>query len=276
SEDVEIAEASQVGAAAVASNSHTQRRPINFADPHDASRNARQDQRRTPPKSGPSPSEEPEFPTKPSLSNLHLIFSVFLPFAAGYFLSFLFRTINASISPALASDFSLGAVETGLLASIYFLVFAGAQIPISVLLDRYGPRRVQSALLVIAVGGASLFGNADSFVELLVGRAMIGLGVAASLMAGLKAIVVWFPRDRLAFVNGGMIMLGSLGAVTATAPTDWLLSAIGWRNLFEVLSVATLATAALIYVAVPRSDRSCRRAVSGEPPNLRSIFSDPR
>ena len=138
-----------------------------------------------------------------------------------------------------------------MLASVYFLVFAGAQIPIGMLLDRYGPRRVQSVLLVIAVGGATLFGNADSFAELLAGRAMIGLGVAAALMAGLKAIVVWFPRDRIAFVNGGMIMLGSLGAVTATAPTDWVLNWIGWRSLFEVLTILTLATAGLIYLVVP-------------------------
>ena len=67
-------------------------------------------------------------------------------------------------------------------------------------------------LLVIAVGGAALFGNADSFAELLIGRAMIGLGVAGAFMAGFKAIVIWFPRDRRAFVNGWMIMLGSLGA----------------------------------------------------------------
>jgi predicted MFS family arabinose efflux permease len=182
-----------------------------------------------------------------------------------------------SLSPLLASDFGLGAAETGLLASVYFLVFAGAQIPIGMLLDRYGPRRVQSVLLVIAVGGATLFGNADSFAELLAGRAMIGLGVAAALMAGLKAIVVWFPRDRVAFVNGWMIMLGSLGAVTATAPTDWLLNWIGWRSLFEVLTVATLATAGLIYFAVPESDRSSRRSVpSGKPLTLRTIFSDAR
>ena len=212
-----------------------------------------------------------------SLSKWRLILSVFLPFAAGYYLSFLFRTINASISPALVSDFGLGAAETGFLASVYFLVFAGAQIPIGVLLDRYGPRLVQSVLLVIAVGGATLFGNANSFAELLVGRAMIGLGVAASLMAGLKAIVVWFPREQVAFVNGGMIMLGSLGAVTATAPTDWLLNWIGWRSLFEVLTIATLATAGLIYFTVPKSDRSSKGSVaSGKPLTLRSIFLDPR
>ena len=218
-----------------------------------------------------------EIPCGKALSKWRLILAVFLPFAAGYYLSYLFRTINASISPLLASDFGLGAAETGLLASAYFLVFAGAQVPIGVLLDRYGPRRVQSVLLVIAVGGATLFGNANSFAELLVGRAMIGLGVAASLMAGLKAIVTWFPRDRVAFVNGGMIMLGSLGAVTATAPTDWLLNWIGWRSLFEVLTIATLATAGLIYFAVPESDGRSKRTIgSGKPLTLRSIISDPR
>ena len=188
------------------------------------------------------------------LSKWRLIFSVFLPFAAGYYLAYLFRTINAAISPALASDFGLDAAETGLLASIYFLVFGLTQIPIGVFLDRFGPRRVQGVLLVIAAGGATLFGTASSFPELLVARAMIGLGVAGSLMAGLKAIVTWFPRERVALANGWMIMLGSLGAVTATAPTDWLLNYVGWRSLFEILTIGTVAVSGLIYMVVPERD----------------------
>jgi len=156
-------------------------------------------------------------------------------------------------------------------------VVAGVQLPIGVLLDRYGPRRVQSVLLVIAVGGATMFGTADGFTELLAGRAMIGLGVAAALMAGLKAIVIWFPKERIALVNGWMIMLGSLGAVTATAPTDWLLDCIGWRSLFEVLTIATLLTAGLIYFAVPEHETKPQRSpTSGKQLTLRSIFSDPR
>lgn len=273
----DVAGPSRFGVANGRTKSDAVYRPIRSTDLHNVSKNAEQDRQARAPESGPGLRGEQEISSEPRLSNWRLIFSVFLPFAAGYFLSFLFRTINASISPALASDFGLGAVETGLLASIYFLVFAGAQIPIGVLLDRYGPRRVQSVVLVIAVGGATLFGNADSFAELLIGRAMIGLGVAASLMAGLKAIVTWFPKDRIAFVNGGMIMLGSLGAVTATTPTDWLLNWIGWRSLFEVLTVATLATVGLTYFVVPEPDGSSKRtATSGKPLTLRSIFSDPR
>ena len=185
------------------------------------------------------------------LSTWRLILSVFLPFAAGYYLAYLFRTINAAISPALASDFGLNAAELGFLASVYFLVFGLVQTPIGAFLDRFGPRRVQGVLLVIAAGGATLFGNASSFPELLIARAMIGLGVAGSLMAGLKSIVTWFPRERVALANGWMIMLGSFGAVTATAPTDWLLELVGWRSLFGILTLATVAVGGLIYMVVP-------------------------
>ena len=206
-----------------------------------------------------------------------MILSVFLPFAAGYYLAYLFRTINAAISPALVSGFGLDAAETGLLASIYFLVFGLTQIPIGVLLDRFGPRRVQGVLLVIAAGGATLFGTASSFPELLVARAMIGLGVAGALMAGLKAIVTWFPGERVVLANGWMIMLGSFGAVTATAPTDWLLNYFGWRSLFEVLTIGTFAVSGLIYMVVPERVADSEIATPARNPlTLWSIYSDPR
>ena len=180
-----------------------------------------------------------------------LIARVFLPFAAGYYLSYLFRTINALIAGSLASDTGLDTADLGLLTSVYFLVFAAAQIPIGILLDRFGPRRVQSALLLVAAAGAGLFATSTGLVSLLIARAMIGLGVAAALTAGLKSIVLWFPRERVALLNGYMIMLGSLGAVTATAPAEHLLAWMSWRQLFEILAAATGATAVLIYVVVP-------------------------
>src|SRR6185437_11554917 len=145
------------------------------------------------------------------------------------------------------------------------------------LLDRYGPRRVHSVLLVIAGGGATLFGNADGFAELLFGRAMIGLGVAGSLMAGLKAIVTWFPKERIALVNGCMIMLGSLGAVTATAPTEWVLEWVGWRGLFELLTFATVAIAGVVHFAVPEKvGNSAISKTSQKPFTVWSVYSDAR
>lgn len=203
-----------------------------------------------------------------------LIARVFLPFAAGYYLSYLFRTINALISGHLISDIGLGTAELGLLTSVYFLVFAAAQIPVGILLDRFGPRRVQSALLLIAAAGAGQFAISTGFLSLLIARAMIGLGVAAALTAGLKSIVLWFPRERVALLNGYMVMLGSLGAVTATAPAEHLLAWMGWRQLFEILAAATGATAMLIYVVVP--ERVIVPSTASNPATLGSVFSDRR
>ncbi|MGW1419885.1 MFS transporter [Bradyrhizobium manausense] len=203
-----------------------------------------------------------------------LIARVFLPFAAGYYLSYLFRTINALISGHLITETGLGTADLGLLTSVYFLVFAAAQIPIGILLDRFGPRRVQSCLLLVAAAGAGLFAMSTGLPSLLISRAMIGLGVAAALTAGLKSIVLWFPRERVALLNGYMIMLGSLGAVTATTPAEHLLAWIGWRQLFEILAVATGATAVLIYIVVP--ERVITPSIGSIPATLSSVFGDRR
>ena len=215
-------------------------------------------------------------PTGARASGLQLVFRVFLPFAACYYLSYLFRTISALIAGPLTAEFDLSPSSLGLLTSAYFLTFAVAQIPIGVFLDRYGPRQVQAVVLVFAAGGAALFGASDGFLSLLAGRALIGLGVSAALTAGLKATVLWFSKERVALVNGWMVMLGGLGAVTATMPAEWALSWIGWRDLFEWLAMAATVIAAIVYLfvpdAAPASSANDRRPFAGLP----EIYADPR
>ncbi|MGJ5090032.1 MFS transporter [Bradyrhizobium sp. HKCCYLRH1065] len=199
---------------------------------------------------------------------------VFLPFAMGYFLSYLFRTINGLVSASLASELGLNAADLGLITAAYFLVLAAAQIPVGMMLDRYGPRRVQSALLVVAAFGAEAFARSSGPLSLLLSRALIGLGVAAALTAGLKAIVLWFPRERVALVNGYMVMLGALGAVSATLPAEAIMVKTGWRGLFDILAIATAAAAILIYCLVP--ERETQASSASEAGGLRSILRDVR
>jgi type IV secretory pathway TrbF-like protein/sugar phosphate permease len=213
-------------------------------------------------------------PTDRPPQNWRLIACVFLPFAGACYLTYLFRTINALISGHLMTDLSLGAADLGLLTSVYFLTLAASQIPVGVMLDRYGPRRVQSALFLVAAAGSALFSVSQAFLALLIARALIGLGVAAALTAGLKAIVVWFPRERVAPVNGYMTMLGALGAVTATLPAERLIDWLGWRGLFGLLTVATAASAVIIFIAVPEPAASVPERSA--PASLKSVFTDLR
>jgi MFS family permease len=174
------------------------------------------------------------------------------------------------------SELALDAADLGFLTSVYFLTFAAAQVPVGLWLDRYGPRRVQSALLLVAASGAALFSMAEGFTALVLARALIGLGVAASLTAGLKASVLWFPKDRIALVNGYMVMLGALGAVTATSPAEHLLGQTGWRGLFGILCAATALTAVAIWVVVPEAAPAEPVAKGRAPVTLKTIYADPR
>ncbi|WP_050992085.1 MFS transporter [Bradyrhizobium yuanmingense] len=185
------------------------------------------------------------------------------------------RTINALVAAPLTLELGLDAGDLGLLTSVYFLTFAAAQIPVGILLDRYGPRLIQSVLLVAAAVGAALFATSDNLLMLLLGRALLGLGVAASLTAGLKALVLWFPNDRLPFLNGLMVMLGALGAVTATSPAQLLLAWVGWRTLFALFAVVTAGCSAMIYLLVPESASATPVLRGTAVASLKKIYTDP-
>jgi MFS family permease len=204
-----------------------------------------------------------------------IIATVLLPFAAGYYLSYVFRTINAVIASSLASEFKLGPAELGFMTSVYFLAFVAVQLPAGIALDRYGPRRVQSLLLLVAAVGSLLFASADSVAGLMLGRALIGFGVAISFMAGLKAIVLWVPPERVALANGSMVMLGALGAVTATAPAETLIEYLGWRGLFFLLAWFCIVSALVIYFVVPEA-KARQHPADAAPLGLRAIYTDPR
>ena len=127
---------------------------------------------------------------------------VFVPFALGYFLSYLLRVVNAVIAPDLVRDLGLTAADLGLLTSANFFAFAVAQLPLGIVLDRFGPRRTEASLLLFAAFGALIFAVAGNAPDLIFGRALIGFGTSACLMAAFKAYVMWFPGDRIPLING--------------------------------------------------------------------------
>ncbi|MGB0684108.1 MAG: MFS transporter [Magnetovibrionaceae bacterium] len=199
---------------------------------------------------------------------------VFLPFAAGYYISYLFRTVNAVISPELTVELGLSPSDLGLLTSAYFLTFAVVQLPVGLALDRYGAGRTNSALLVFTAIGSGCFALATSTWGLILARALIGFGVAAALMGAFKAFVDHFPRESLPRINGFQMAAGGLGALTATVPVDLASDLIGWRGVFWGLSLLTLIIAAILWLAVPvkrREPESLSRQLAG----LAQVYRSP-
>jgi predicted MFS family arabinose efflux permease len=193
-----------------------------------------------------------------------LLLAVIGPFACGYFLSYLLRNVNAVISPDLVRTFHLDASDLGLLTSVYFLAFALFQPLLGVLLDRFGPRRVEGSLLLVAAAGSLMFAWSNGAFLLIAGRGLIGLGVSACLMAGFQANALWFSRHRLAALNGWVLAAGGVGAVFSTTPVEWTLQWIDWRVLFTLFAVAFAVTSSLIFAIVPERREPAARASLGE------------
>jgi predicted MFS family arabinose efflux permease len=195
-------------------------------------------------------------------SRTHLL-RVFIPFAVGYFFSYLYRVVNAVIAPNLVADLGLGPDDLGLLTATYFLTFAAFQLPLGVLLDRFGSRKTEAFLLLFAAAGALVFARAESLLGLIVGRALIGFGVSACLMAAFTAFVVWFSKERLPLINGIQVAVGGMGALTGTMPVEAALQIIDWRMVFTLLAVLTLGVAVAIFFIVPE------RRAEGSGPTLK-------
>jgi predicted MFS family arabinose efflux permease len=182
-------------------------------------------------------------------------------FALGYFVSYLFRGVNLGFAPYLTRDLGMSATDLGTLTSLYFLGFAGAQIPVGVLLDHFGARRVTACVMLIAAAGALLFGLAHSVAAMMLGRLLIGVGLSVCLGGAFKATAQHFPVGQLTLINGIVMAVGGLGGVVVGAPLTWLLSVTNWRTVALALALFTACVAAAIWIGAPKV-RDTRRQAS--------------
>ncbi len=127
------------------------------------------------------------------------------------------------------------------------------QVPLGLLIDRYGVRRVQGINLLVAAAGATLFALAEDLGLLMMARALIGAGVAVSLMASFASFVVWLPAQRIPAAMGCLMAFGGLGAIRSGAPVEAMIQSIGWRTIFLGLAVATLCLAAAVLLLMPET-----------------------
>ncbi|KNZ31272.1 MAG: major facilitator transporter, partial [Methylibium sp. NZG] len=190
--------------------------------------------------------------------------AVFLSFAFAYFFSALVRAVTATLAPQFSAELQLSSGDLGLLAGAYFLGFAAMQLPLGSALDRFGPRRVLLAFLAVAVLGCAAFAMARSFLGLTLARGLIGVGLAACLMAPMTLFRRSFSPVAQLRANSWMLMTGSLGMVASTLPVQWLLPSLGWRGLFWFIAVMVALSLLVIAWLVPRDAPPAARAAPGE------------
>ena len=176
---------------------------------------------------------------------------IFCVFAFAFFISTLLRAITATLTPVLTNEFDLSAGNLGLLAGGYFIGFSLMQIPAGLLLDKYGPKKVISYLLLIALIGTISFAFAKNFTGLFISRIFIGVGVSACLMGPLTGYRVWFEEKYQQRANSWMLMVLSIGFLASTLPVQILIPLIGWRSIFFLIGALILLSIILLSIFIP-------------------------
>jgi type III secretion system YscQ/HrcQ family protein len=175
----------------------------------------------------------------------------FLPLAFGYFLSVLFQGIDSLVADDLMTDLAIGKGTLGILTAAFPLAFAACLLPSGIAIDRFGPRTVQPVMMGVTALGALIFSLSTGPFGLLIGRTLLGAGTASALLAGMKAIVTWFPRERLGLVTGCLITVAGLGALAVADPAALFVRAYGWRALFILLAALATLCGILALLLVP-------------------------
>jgi hypothetical protein len=180
-----------------------------------------------------------------------------------FLLSQFYRVTSAVIASELMHDLSLTAEDMGLLSSIFFYAFALIQIPMGAAIDIFGARRLISFLSSLGIVGALVFALSGSLSSALIGRALIGIGMACALMGTFKLISVWFSPYSFTTISGIILSIGTFGNVLATAPLAVAVNSIGWRKTFILIALIHLFITISVYVIVKdHPDKSMGKDIS--------------
>jgi MFS family permease len=174
--------------------------------------------------------------------------------ASGYFChEFVQRVATSVVVGDLMAAFAVGGTVLGTLSAIYFYAYAGMQIPVGVLIDRYGSRRLMSAAAALSALGALVFATAPAVEVAYVGRAMIGLGASFAWIGCLTVATLWLPPTRFALLVGLAQAGGMLGGMLGQAPLAVLVAALGWRWALGALAAVGALIAIGLFAAIPEA-----------------------
>lgn len=189
-----------------------------------------------------------------------------------YSYEYLLRISPSVMEPALREHFNLSATGFGLLSAFYYYAYVPLQIPVGVLLDRYGPRLLLTLACMICVIGTFIFCGTQVFWIAAVGRFLVGFGSAFAFVGVLKLATIWLPEDKLAMVSGMASALGTIGAMVGDNLLGYMVIKLGWRETVNYTAIFGIGLIFVLWYGIRDRHRSQRQ--SGTVENFRQSMID--
>jgi MFS family permease len=178
-----------------------------------------------------------------------------------FFYAWVLRVAPSVMIDEMMRDLSVGGAVIGNLSAVYFFGYAGMQVPVGLLIDRFGPRRLIATAALVCAGGCVIFAFSAGIAGVAAGRFLIGASAAFSLVGAMSIAGLWFPARRFALLSGLAMMLGMAGGVVGQAPLRLVVDALDWRGAVLALAGGGVLVAIAAWTTV--RDRPRERGSSG-------------
>jgi sugar phosphate permease len=167
-----------------------------------------------------------------------------------YAYEYLLRISPSAMEPALRQHFHLSATGFGLLSAVYYYAYVPMQLPVGVLMDRFGPRRLLTIACLVCVVGAFMFSGTDVFSVAASGRFLAGLGSAFAFVGVLKLATIWLPEDKLGLVAGMTSALGTIGAMFGDNVLGIMVDQSGWQQTINFIAFFGVGLMFLLWLCI--------------------------
>jgi sugar phosphate permease len=190
-----------------------------------------------------------------------------------YILSIFHRTSLAVAGLTAAERFDISAAQLATFTMVQLLVYAGMQLPVGVLLDRLGSRRMLAIGLTVMTLGQLSFAFASTFEAGLASRVLVGIGDSMVFVSVLRLVMLWFPPARSPIVTQLTALLGQLGMIAAAIPMAHALTGFGWTTTFAVAATVGVVLGVVLYAVVIDSPYAAGEA---QPAGLHEVADNVR
>lgn len=189
-----------------------------------------------------------------------------------YCYEYLLRVTPSVMEAPLRDHFALSAAGFGFLSAFYYYAYVPLQVPVGILLDRYGPRVLLTIACLICVIGTLMFAGTSVFWIAAVGRFLVGFGSAFAFVGVLKLATIWLPEDKLGMVAGMASALGTVGAMLGDNVMGFFVSHVGWRQTVNWSAYIGIALTFALWYGI--HDRKSYQRQSGTIENFRKSLID--
>lgn len=189
-----------------------------------------------------------------------------------YMYEYFLRIAPSLMEHSLRDHFNLSATGFGLLSASYYYAYVPMQVPVGVMMDRFGPRRLLTIACLICVVGTFIFTSTDRFAIAFMGRFLVGFGSAFAFVGVLKLATIWLPENKLGMVSGMAAALGTIGAMIGDNFLGKLVVNSGWQPTLNWTAVAGIGLAAVLWLGI--RDHKASEEQSGSISSFRQSLVD--